>query len=503
MSFENNNFKVVKKTRLPESEFNLSCKVSAEGEIARIFAVSFNPYCENQEITNGVVSYSGHIDVCMIYQLETGEVGSAFSSCPFSSRFEDDSISSGEKAVINLKVRDHSIDSISGSDATISMVLEQSGLLVQNVEVRSIASNDQSVCLKEEEVSVVRFVGCGSATAVESAGHSTREKVKKILGTESSVIVKQAEAGVNFVSVSGDVVTRVLYLDENDKFENVQIYDSFKEEIEIEGVTRESLVEAVSAVNCANININVEDDEKGSRIVASVPFELTAFAFEEASINMVVDLYCTESEMEISTESFNMSKALDMECVEGKVDGSLTIDDDQPRVDKILFTYGSSAQITNTFVSDGELTIEGLAKTTVVYLNDEAGSFNAVEIEVPFQISDKTKADENSILLTNAILTDVDVAVKKGRELFFDGKVRAIVAISNDEVSAVISEAREGEVYGERDYAMQLVFAKAGASLWDIAKMNRVRESLIAEQNPNVVFPLQENSDLVIFYQCK
>ncbi len=503
MSFENNNFQVVRKSRLPKGEFSLSCNVSADGEIAKVFAVSLNAYCENQEITNGVVSYSGHVDVCMIYQLETGEVGSAFSTCPFSSKFEDESIVSGERAIINLKVIDHSIDSVSGNDATIGMVIEQSGLLVQNAEVRSITSNDQSVCLKEEEVSVIRFIGCATASAVETAQHSTREKVKKVLGSESSVIVKSAEAGVNFVSVSGDVVTKVLYLDENDKFENVQIYDQFKEEIEIEGVSRESLIEAVSALNNACVKIEVEDDDKGSKITATVPFEITAYAFEETALNMVVDLYSTESEMEISTESFNMTKPVAMECVEGKVDGSLTIEDDQPRVDKILFTFGSTAQVTNTYVEGGELTIEGIAKTTVVYLNDELSTFNAVEIEVPFQISDKTKATESSMLLTSAILTDVDLAVKKGREIFFDGKVRAIVAISDDEVSAAISEAREGEVYDGRDCAMELVFAKEGASLWDIAKMNRVRQSLIAEQNPNVIFPLQENSDLVIFYQCK
>ena len=136
-----------------------------------------------------------------------------------------------------------------------------------------------------------------------------------------------------------------------------------------------------------------------------------------------------------------------------------------------------------------------------MYLNDEQSSFNAVEIEVPFAITDKTKATEQSLLLTNAILTDVDVVVKKGRELFFDGKIKAIVTISSDEVSAVISSAKEGEPLAERDYAMQLVFAKQGDSLWDIAKMNRVKESMIASQNPNVAFPLQENKDIIIFYQ--
>ena len=56
MSFENNNFQVVKKTRLPKGELNLAVQVAAGDEIAKVYAVSLNVYCDNQEITDGVVS---------------------------------------------------------------------------------------------------------------------------------------------------------------------------------------------------------------------------------------------------------------------------------------------------------------------------------------------------------------------------------------------------------------------------------------------------------------
>lgn len=113
-----------------------------------------------------------------------------------------------------------------------------------------------------------------------------------------------------------------------------------------------------------------------------------------------------------------------MENIEGKADGSLTIDQDQPRVDKIMFTFGSGAVVTNSYVADGELTLEGIAKTTVVYLNDELGSLNAVEIEVPFVLSDKTKASSQALILTNAVLTDVDVAVKREENFSLTAKLK-------------------------------------------------------------------------------
>lgn len=501
MSFENNNFKVVKKTRLPKSEFNLACQVAAGDEIAKVYAVSINVFCDNQEITNGVVSYSGHVDICMIYGLENGEIASAQATHNFSSKFEDDQITNGEKAIIDLKVVDHEIGNISGSEATVNVTIEQSGALIQNVDVRNVATNDDNVCVKEDEIKIVQFVGSATSQMSEKLQTTSREKIKKVLGAEASVAIKNAEAGVGFVSVGGDVNAKVLYIDENDKFQMAELYDSFKEELELEGAARENFVEAFAKVDCSNIKIEVEDDERSSRIMLDVPFELSAFAFEEKSINLVSDLFSTKCDLDITSESFNMSREIFMETIEGKADGSLTIDQDQPRVDKILFTFGSNAVVTNSYVADGELTIEGIAKTTVVYLNDELGSLSAVEIEVPYAISDKTRASQQAMLLANAVLTDVDVSVKKGRELFFDGKIKANVVISEDEVSATISEVKEGEPLAEKDYAMELVFAKEGDSLWDIAKMSRVKESMIAEQNPSLSFPLQENNDIVIFYQ--
>ncbi len=503
MAFENKSFKVLKKTRLPNGEISLTCKIAADGEVKKVFALSFNALASTQEITPGQVSYNGKLDICMIYQLDNDEIDSASSSCPFTSKFEDKAISTGEKAIISLKEVDHEIEAISGSEVTINVTLEQSGVLIETVDVNSIGCNDENICAKEEELSIVRYIGSGSAQAQEVAERGTREKVKKVLGSQTSVIVKEAEPSTNFVAVSGDVVTNVLYIDENDKFSTIQVYDAFKEEIEIEGVSRDSFVEATSFVNADNVKVSVDNDDKGGKISVSTTFEITAYAFEESGLNMVVDLYSTQNEIEVSTESFNMSRPKVMECIEGKIDGSLTIDQEQPRIDKILFTFGSSAQITNTYVSGDELILEGIAKTCVVYLNDDEGSQNSVEIEVPFQISEKTKASENATLLSSAILTDVDVVAKKGRELFFDGKVRAIVQICEDEVSAVISDAKEGEALNERDYAMQLVFAGQGATLWDVAKMNRVKENVIAEQNPNVIFPLQENQQIIIFYQNK
>lgn len=199
MSFENNNFKVVKKIALPKSEFNVACTISADGEIAKVFAVSHEAYVDNQEITNGVVSFSGHVDVCMIYQLETGEIGSAFLPAHSLQGFEDDSIQSGEKAIINLNVIDHSIDAISGNEASLGLVVEQSGILVENIDINSIAFNDEDVCVKEDEVSIVRFVGVEMLRLAKACHTPLATRLKRCLAARLALWLEaQRQAAILF-----------------------------------------------------------------------------------------------------------------------------------------------------------------------------------------------------------------------------------------------------------------------------------------------------------------
>ena len=70
-------------------------------------------------------------------------------------------------------------------------------------------------------------------------------------------------------------------------------------------------------------------------------------------------------------------------------------------------------------------------------------------------------------------------------------------------LSGVITNAEVAGSYPEKDFAMELVHGRAGKDAWDIAKEARVKEELILAQNPEVVFPLSEDTGLVLFYQMK
>lgn len=500
MAFESNNFNVVKKTKLQKGEFNVECNVAVT--CSKILTVSAFASVANSEVLNGSINYSGNIDVRLVYMTEEGEIGTVASTCPFTSRFEGDYITNGQKAIISVKVIDATVEGVSSDNIRINVNVEQSGVLISNVEVHSIASHDPDVCCKTEDINVIRFVGENSENITVNSEFSVREPIKRLILTESQALVKGVESGVNFVSVSGEVVTRLLYLTENDKFETGYVYDTFKEEVELEGATRDSQVEGYAFVKCDGVKTEIEESEKGVKIKVEVPLLLAVKAYEEATVTVIKDLYSTANEIKVNTESFDMTVVCPMEDVEGKIDGSLTLDDEKPRVDKIMFVGGNNVVISNSYINDGEINIEGIASTTVVYLNDETNTLNSVQIDVPFVITDKFNHDNiEGILDVDAIVCDVDVVVKKGREFYYDAKIKASVNYCHPVVSGVISEASMLEAYPEKDYGMELLFARAGQEAWDIAKEAKIKEEMLILQNPEVVFPLEEDKNLILFFQ--
>ncbi len=501
MAFEKEKFNVARKVNLNRGELTVECNLSAGSSVAKVLSLSVEGYVLTSETLNGAINYSGAVDLKLVVFGEDGEINSTCSTCPFSSKFEGNEIENGQDAFIKVKVIDYNVESIGGEMVKVGVMLEQSGYIITNREVACLACHDDDVCIKQEDIGIIKYLGSASEEITVESEINLRENIKKVLLTESHVLVRNVDCGVGFVTISGDVISRVLYLNENDKFESGYINDTFKQEVELAPCTRESFVDGNAYVKQESVVTEIVQDEKGGKIVVKVPVTLSSTAFEESKMPVIQDLYSTKNEINVTTESFNMSKISQIDVVEGKIEGSLTLEEEHPRVDKLLFNGGNSLTITNSYIKDDEIVIEGIAKTSAVYLNDEDSSLHSVQLDVPFVLSDKFTEEEGGELHVDAILDDVDVVVKKGREIYYDAKVKACVYYSHDVTQGIISDANAAEEFGVKDYAMEVIFAPAGEDLWTVAKNAKVKEEQIVAQNPEVVFPTIEDTPLVLFYQ--
>ena len=503
MAFETNKFNVVKKKRLGKTQFNVECAIETNADVAKVLSVKYDAKADNIEVLNGEINVAGRIDFCVLFATPDGEIGTTNSACPFVTKIENGTIKLADKANINVEVVDYQIVDISDGIIRILCVCEQTCILIENEDVANVAINDDNVCAKKDEIVVNQFIGTATETFNVESQASIKEQIKRLIYADSDVALKNIECGNGFVAVAGEVVTKILYLSANDRFEICYTTEPFKQEIAFENVGENAVCEAKAQIKKQEVRYEVVESDKGVQINFDMPVEVEVFVYGETKQEIVKDLYSTTSELSVSTESFEMTKQLQTEFFETKIDGTLMLDENKPRVDKIMFVGASNLQITNAYVKDREVVVEGIAKTNVVYLNDEENSLNSVLMEVPFVVSDKTQLDCDAQVQATATLYDVDVVVKKGREFYFDAKLKVAISCDCDVVAAVIARVDENEKYPEKDCAIELYCASAHDTAWDIAKAMRTKENVIFEQNPELTFPLNKDENVVIYYQKK
>lgn len=500
MAFETKNLKVFKKFALPKSQIERECVVELDSTAQKILSssVSLSPLAV--ETVAGETTYSALMSTCVIYSTSDSSIGTANLSCEFTGKIQNGEIREGDKAILSLMVKEQSV-SVENGNAVVCATIEESVEIFGEREIATIECGDDDICTKNSNLNLKRLVADARKECTTEEEIVARGSIKKIICLEPIVSVKSVEGQNGFASVSGETLTKIMYLTTEDKFETSYVSSPFKEEIEMENCGANSIVECQAVALSKDCVSEVLESDKGTKISVKTAFALNVFACGEEEVSVIEDMFSTTSELQMTSESFEMSRLCKSEMIDTKIDGSLSLGEDKPRVDKILFCNGGNILVTNSYVASGELFVEGIAKTTVVYLNDDEGSLNSVEIEIPFVLNDKVSASDDANVCVDGIIYDCDVVVKKGRELFFDGKVKINARLCEKEISATIVGAKRGDVFAERDYTMLYVYGKEGESLWDIAKRNKVSQEQLALQNGDVVFPLIQDTGFVLFYQ--
>ena len=158
--------------------------------------------------------------------------------------------------------------------------------------------------------------------------------------------------------------------------------------------------------------------------------------------------------------------------------------------------------MTNIAYADEEILIEGILHTNAIYLNDEENKIYSVDIEIPFSQVERTNiAGENINVKLNYILYDVDVVAKRGRDLYVDAKVKASASLSKTISNAIVSNIEIGEECEDHKSSIEIYYANAGQTFWDVAKDLKVSEEVLKEQNLGLEEPFAERTKIVYYKQ--
>ena len=134
-------------------------------------------------------------------------------------------------------------------------------------------------------------------------------------------------------------------------------------------------------------------------------------------------------------------------------------------------------------------------------LNEEDAKVNSVDVEVPFVVSTSCEYEGDHILDVDTKVCDVDVMVKKGKDVYVDATLKVLVKLCSSAFNSVLSDVEYREPVPTKNCAIEIYFAKQGESVWDIGKKLFISPETIYKQNPEIGEVLESDAKLSLYYK--
>ncbi len=498
-------FLVACKQRLKNLDVALECSVSLDSSesVSKILAVNVEGNCTQVEALTGEAIINGNILVSLVYLTEQGLVGNSAYSSPFSTKIADSCINPTSKVYSKVKSIDAKVQSLNNNTAKVDCLIKLNGYCLNNEEISYLCGASSDVCTMEEQTTFETLTSSLNSSWTENMEITLKEPVRQILSSTCDVYVKDVTSADSFVSVSCELVNKLMYLtdEETPQIKSVYTKSDVKQEVECKEATKESKVELDLNVVKNGVKNSINEKENEIKVSLEIPLDVCVRIYETKSVNLITDLYSVENLTETTSSSYENSVVCEPICFEKKIEGSLTLTEEEPRIDKLLAVNYSKAIVTNEYIDDGEYSLSGVITSNLIYFNDEDNNVNSVDVEIPFVVSTKTDYEGDVLADLSVAVEDVDVMVKKGRDVYVDALIKVRTNVCKNVHGAVISELVYADQVPQKDCAIEIYFAKSGERIWDIAKKLFVKPEEIYSQNPQVHEVLEQDEKLAIYYQ--
>lgn len=492
---------VVKQALLDVKRDQHEFTIPLSDNIANILSVNANITITDFEVLMGQVNFSGEACMNIVYTLEDGTISNYMTCEKFSGKFENLGLDPNTLVKILPNVIDVEVDRAEGGNSIrVKLTVEYEFNMIKNQEINVFVNQDANTYVKESEIEISRHVNRNCVNFTQPTVFDTKLPVRQVISVTSTSIVTKAESLNGMVVFEGEITTRILYTTEDDRPVMVSLVnkENFREEVEDTRATQNSMVEAFSRVMSREVEETVNREEK--TVEVKVPVRLCYDLFESAPVTIIVDAFSTENEVNLTTEAFLTSEVGGYEVFENKIDGNITLDNQALRIDKILGIDGVFLTITGQRYEEGEVQVDGIVHLNIIFLNDEQERVNSISVEIPFSFREKIGEGEIE-LKTENILVEVDAVVKRGRDVYVDGKIKTAVWINKEIKNAIVTSIEKGDALPERDGTIEIYFAGQGDTFWNVAKDLKISEVALKVQNPEISEPFEKAEKVVYFEQ--
>lgn len=501
MDENQDSIKIAYAKNLNRLNFNstVNMNIDANANIKTILDVDSYIYDEKVECGSSKAIISGKLGVKVLYIDTDNMTNSVSDSVSFSETILDEAITAD--AIVKLS-ECNILNNVLDSSASLKINCDVSlnPIVYQNVGLASNGSNFESMIQKKSEINTFSILANVNSNFEYTINLETKDTISKILSYDayfSHDAISMTDEGA---IVDGKMYCKLIYeMNDEEGSKIKEISDSFKlkSEVNISGVNRDCVTELNFDIDKSRTNINTEFEEGNSIVTVTHTIRCNGVALKPISIDVIDDMYSTENELELSTSKRDYFNALNCEHIDSSISGEVTLEASEPAIDELISNCNIVGEITNKYLKDGELIVEGIISSHLIYV-DEYKECRHKHLELPFVINTKIRLDKIDCLHTSISIVDSKTKVRRGTVIELDYTVQICVNRYSSDSHMMIDNFTLKNPLDYSMYDYQIFLAKPNETMWELCKRIRISPDEISKYNKDLPQVMQGGEKVVI-----
>lgn len=446
------------------------------------------------EVRDGEVRYSGKLYFSVVARTEDGAVISAERGAEFSHRAECADAAPACRAEVRLTVEKTETRQDGRALILSAIVTAEIGLLIPS-QMHYLSGGEGVVC-DFRAARLCRLYSCAGQAEFEEEFDT--DYVGDVLAHSEQIGLTRVVAGTGALDVSGEVCLCVLAKRAGES--EVVSYERlipFRAEIPCDEAAAGMACRAAAEISSVELSATCDEEKGRCRILAQIAVSVSGCVFGGEKVLLPADAFCPGAACALRRDSVRFEEPTCAFTAVERVSGTAALGG---TVD-FSCALQAAAQCTveaAASVSEGEIAVEGVLHTVVFYREGEEE--NSLPVSLPFAFpvrSDRARAGDRAEM--TAIVCGVSVRQKTEGELEAEGTLRLFFTLFGGERTDCVTELTAGEPVPESGAAIRVFMPAAGDTLWETAKKLGKPPEQVAEENPELAFPLRGDERIVVY----
>ena len=495
-----NNIKIAYTKNLNKQIFTTVLSVSIDNNVnvKTILNISTYLFDEKVECGNGKAIISGRIGVKVLYIDTDNQTNTISTNQPFSESILDPTITAD--CYINLADRTI-LNSVLSSDGVLKINCEISFNPIAYVNL-GLENNshlfDNLIC-KKNEIQAKTISNIVKKDWVHTAIFETKDSISKVLSHNAYFTATKVSANDGYAIIEGKLLSYLVYETSGEETKIKELQDSFniKTDLEIENLSKDGLLDLSFVVDPSKADLSTEIEDDNSIITIKNTISVNGVELKNISLEVVDDAYSTENEIELTHSSRDYLGNVQYFEVNENILGEITLNGDEPAIDEIISNLNISPEITNSYIKDGELILEGVISSCLILI-DEHREYKQKDSTTPFSVNTKIKMNDLCCVHSSANVLNCKVKIRRGTIIELEYDLEISVCVFSKQTTDMVGNVTKGKLLNFSNYDYQIFLAKPGETLWELCKRTKTNRDNLLSLNKSLPLVMNGGEKIIV-----